>query len=479
MTVGLTGCGKAASSVDVIAGDDSRGESGEAGQSEGDGDTAAVSAKDSDLAREGTSEEAASRQEAGSAKPEDVPQEEQEAGLEEPEDVPQKEQDGFGLAKTEDIIEVPVWEPAALPDSEALDFVQEMAVGWNLGNTFDASNCSVSDEMKYETAWSGVETTQEMIHTVAAAGYRTIRIPVSWHNHVDENYQISGAWIDRVKEVVDWALAEDLYVIINIHHDNQSDFLYPSYECLDQSKEYARSIWEQVAECFAQYDERLIFETMNEPRQKDTDHEWWINVSSPIGKECLDTVNQLNQTAVDAIRANGKGYNGTRYIMIPGYCASPEFVLADAFVMPTDHAEAPNRILISVHAYTPYAFALAGENEAVSTDVFALADSSSTGEIDSFLQRLYDKYTSKGIGVVIGEFGARAKGDNLQARAEYTAYYAARARYYGITTCLWDNNAFSASMGGGELFGVFNRKENTFSYPQIAAQMIYYGTKIK
>ena len=84
-----------------------------------------------------------------------------------------------------------------------------------------------------------------------------------------------------------------------------------------------------------------MFETLNEPRHIGTDHEWWIDINSEVGKECIDCVNQLNQTAVDTIRANGKGYNRSRYIMVPGYCASPDFALADAFVLPTDDRTAP------------------------------------------------------------------------------------------------------------------------------------------
>ena len=371
-----------------------------------------------------------------------------------------------------EIIQVPEWEKVEIPDNEALAFVEDLQLGWNLGNTFDASNCGVSDELEYESAWVGIATTKEMIHTIADAGFKTIRIPVSWHNHVDENYQISKAWMDRVQEVVDWSLEEDLYVIINIHHDNEEGFMYPSYEHLEQSKKYVQAVWEQIAERFADYDERLIFETLNEPRHIGTDHEWWIDANSEIGKECIDSVNQLNQTAVDTIRANGKGYNTSRYIMAPGYCASPDFALTDGFVVPVDSGSAENRILVSVHAYTPYNFALAGENDQNSTDQFSIENKNGTADIDAFMKKLYDKFISKGTGVVIGEFGARAKGNNVEARTEFAAYYVARARSYGMTACWGDNNAF---VGDGENLGLLRRVKNQILFPQIVEQMVYYS----
>lgn len=374
----------------------------------------------------------------------------------------------------EGMISLPEWDAVEIPDNEALAFVADMRLGWNLGNTFDAANCSVCDETAYESAWVGVVTTREMIHMIADAGFHTIRIPVSWHNHVDENDRISKAWMDRVQEVVDWAIEEKLYVILNIHHDNEKGFMYPAYEHLERSKKYVRTIWEQIAERFAAYDERLIYETMNEPRHVDTDHEWKIDVDSDVGREGIDCINQLNQTAVDTIRANKKGYNPSRYIMVPGYCASPEYALTDGFVVPADSGEAANRILISVHAYTPYHFALAGEEVQGSTERFSISEKLQTADIDDFMKNLYDKYVSQGIGVVIGEFGARAKGDNLEARVEFAAYYVARARSFGMTACWWDNNSFH---GDGENFGILDRGKNEFRYPQIVEQMACYSKK--
>ncbi|MBO7514163.1 MAG: glycoside hydrolase family 5 protein [Lachnospiraceae bacterium] len=377
-----------------------------------------------------------------------------------------------------EIIDLKPFPEVSIPDSEALKFVENLQVGWNLGNTFDA--ISGSTGMGLETAWVGVKTSKELIQTVYDAGFRTIRIPVSWHGHVDpETMKIDEAWLSRVQEVVDWSLDAGLYAIINIHHDNDKNdkglYLYTSYDELETSKKYVTAIWSQVAERFADYDEHLIFETMNEPRAVGTSYEWWVAAAGKEGQEVIDCVNQLNQTIVDTIRGQGSEANRKRYIMCPGYCASPDFVTPAAFALPTDdQALAENRILVSIHAYRPYNFALAGPNEGSNTDKFTVNKATDRADIDSFMKAVYNKYVSKGIGVVIGEFGARRKNENDRARTEFAAYYVAEARNYGMTAIWWDNHVFS---GSGEIFGLIRRKECKIEFPHILDQLIYYSTK--
>lgn len=378
--------------------------------------------------------------------------------------------------KDGEIIELSPFPEAKIPDTEAIRFVQNLEVGWNLGNTFDAYSGGTG--LALESAWVGVKTSEKLIQVVYDAGFRTIRIPVSWHGHMDEETQkIDEAWLNRVKEVVDWSLNAGLYVIINIHHDNEKNakglYLYPSYDELENSKKYVTSVWSQLAEAFADYDERLVFETMNEPRQVGTDHEWWVAAASEAGKECIDCVNQLNQTCVDAIRAQGSEANRKRYILVPGYCASPDLEVTAAFKLPTDEqALKENLILLSVHAYRPYNFALAGSNEKSSTDKFSITKASDRKDIDDFMKAVYSKFVSQGVGCVITEYGARLKKDNDRARAEFAAYYVAEARNYGMTTVWWDNHIFS---GSGEIFGLINRNSCYVIYPSIVDQLIYYS----
>ena len=378
--------------------------------------------------------------------------------------------------KEGEIIELDPFPEVKIPDTEAIRFVKNLEVGWNLGNTFDAYSGGTGLDL--ESAWVGIKTSQKLIQTVYDAGFRTVRIPVSWHGHMDaETQKIDEAWLNRVKEVVDWSLDAGLYVIINIHHDNEKNdkglYLYPSYDELENSKKYVTSVWSQVAEAFADYDERLVFETMNEPRQVGTDHEWWVAAASEVGKECIDCVNQLNQTCVDAIRAQGSEANRKRYILVPGYCASPDFEVTAAFQLPTDaQALKENLILLSVHAYRPYNFALAGESEKSSTDQFTITKASDRRDIDDFLKSVHAKFVLQGVGCVITEYGARLKNDNDRARAEFAAYYVAAARNYGMTTVWWDNHVFS---GSGEIFGLINRRNCNILYPSIVDQLIYYS----
>jgi endoglucanase len=131
-------------------------------------------------------------------------------------------------------------------------------------------------------------------------------------------------------------------------------------------------------------------------------------------------------------------------------------------VLPTDTVE--NRIIVSVHAYTPYDFALNGAG----TGEFEI-NSTFSRQIPLFLNTLYEYYVAKGIPVVVGEFGARDKGGNLQARVHFASYYVFHATNRGIICCWWDNHGFQ---GDGELFGLMDRKTATWKYPEIVEAML-------
>lgn len=365
-------------------------------------------------------------------------------------------------------------ETAVFDEAEASDackFVRDMKIGWNLGNTFDAwSDENKANELDFESYWCGTVTTKEMVDAIKEAGFQTIRMPVSWHNHVsqDGNYTISEVWMNRVQEVVDYAIDNDMYVIINIHHDNSTDFMYPSQEYLEQSKAYVAAIWSQAAERFADYDEHLIMESLNEPRLVGTNHEWWLDAYNQECIEAVQCINELNQVFVDTVRASG-GNNKERYLLVPGYCASLDGATNKYFALPQDIEGNENKILLEVHAYIPYHFALQGENESGSTDQWSSDRTSDTSEIDKMMDKLYQTYVKNGIGVVIDEFGARDKGGNIEVRTDFASYYVAAARKRGITCCWWDNNSFS---GGGENFGIFRRSDCQFPYPDLVEGMM-------
>ncbi len=350
-----------------------------------------------------------------------------------------------------------------IPENEGMDFVKQLGIGWNLGNTFDAADVTYitpEQELDYEKAWCGQITKIENLAAVKGAGFQTVRIPVSWHNHVDADYHISDAWMARVKEVVDWARACDLYVILNTHHDNSEDFYYPDPEHLEQSKAYLSAVWQQIADTFQDYDEHLILESLNEPRLVGTNYEWWLDPNSEQCKDAADCINQLNQLFVDTVRASG-GENASRWLLCPGYAASCDGAVFDGFEVPNDPI---SRVIVSVHAYTPYHFAL----NKTGTKDWSLENDADRNEILEFMDKLYGKFIQQNVPVLIGEFGAMNK-DNLEARTAFSAFYTAAARARGMSCLWWDNNAFT---GSGENFGLLYRKGSTFVYPEIVQALV-------
>ncbi|MBE5803479.1 MAG: glycoside hydrolase family 5 protein [Clostridiales bacterium] len=355
-----------------------------------------------------------------------------------------------------------------IPDNEAMTFVKNMGIGWNLGNTFDAINdYNKGDDLKIESSWVGVKTTEDMIDAVHKAGFNTLRLPVSWHNHVEADFNINTPWLDRVQEVVDWAVERDMYVILNTHHDVYPEYYFPTEEHYATAEKYITAIWSQLAERFKDYDHHLIFESMNEPRPAGTSQEWWFNQEDPYCVEVAGCINRLNQAFVNTVRASGS-QNADRYLMVPAYCANPDAACNTTyFHLPTDTAD--NRIIVSAHAYTPYSFAL----EMPGTSSFnPVTNAGQLTEIIRFVSSLHKTYVTNGIPVVIGEYGAMEKNGNLQDRVNFYAYYVATASSRNIPCVVWDNHVFK---GNGERFGLLDRKTLTWPNEILIQTMMQYA----
>ena len=367
-------------------------------------------------------------------------------------------------------------------DTEAI--LEDMGLGWNLGNSLDATGGSGLDT---ETSWSNPKTTQALIDKVKSLGFNTVRVPVSWGKHVSgDNYTIDSAWLARVKEVVDYCYKNDMYVILNIHHDTKSSAsasgagYYPRSSAYSSSEKFVTSVWSQMAEYFKDYDYHLIFETLNEPRLIGTGYEWWFNkwnIPSEV-KDAIDCINKLNQKAVDTIRDTGSNNRG-RLIMCPGYDASIDGATVSGFKLPTDISGNKNRIALSVHAYSPYNFAMNVGSGSTSTYT-----SSIKNELQGLFSTLKSNFRDKGIPVVIGEFGSTDK-NNTAERVKWATDYTALAKKNNIPCVLWDNNAFAVYNGNNivlnsEYHGYINRKNNTVTSPAkdvIEALMKPYGKK--
>ena len=354
----------------------------------------------------------------------------------------------------------------ALTGKTADQIVAEMDMGWNLGNTLDATGGS---GLSSETSWGNPKTTKAMIDAVKAEGFNSVRIPVSWGKHASgTDYTIDSAWMARVKEIVDYCIDNDMYVILNIHHDNdiQTDgtpFFYPNSTYKEQSIKFVTSIWSQIAETFKNYDQHLIFETLNEPRLVGTSDEWWFQVNSPNStvQDAISVINTLNQKALDVIRASG-GNNAERCVMVPGYGASIDGCTTPAFALPNDTAT--DRLIVSVHAYTPYNFALNANGTSVFSDNLK-------SEVDYLFSTLKSKFLDKDIPVVIGEASASNK-NNASERLKWVNYYMGKSASLGIPVMLWDNNVYSGSSNLGEQHGYLNRLTLTWNDKNVVDAMI-------
>ena len=335
----------------------------------------------------------------------------------------------------------------------ASEIVSLMGRGWNLGNTFDSTGgSSVSD---FETSWGNPKVTSTLINGVKAAGFDTIRIPVTWYRAMssDGSYTIDSAYLARVKTIIDYAYSCDMFVILDIHHEEwvNTTELVSNYENIAVE---LKAVWTQLAEYFGNYDQHLIFEGMNEPRYEGADNEW-------TGDEAAyQVINYLDQLFVSTVRSSTKGYNYERCLMIPGYAASNSSTVLKSISIPTANGEADPNVIISVHCYSPYSFCLSDTQT-----TFDASNSSDTSDIDRIFSVIDEEFLSQGIPVVIGECSATNSGGNTSARAAWAKYIGAKSASYGVPVVFWDNGYDLGS--GGESHSYINRSTGKVKYQSI------------
>lgn len=333
-----------------------------------------------------------------------------------------------------------------LGDMTAVEVAEKLNIGWNLGNSFDAYSNGTADE----TAWGNPKTTKELINAVKAAGFDTIRIPVSYLGRVGEapDYTIEAAWLDRIQEVVDYALDAGLYTIINIHHDGNNDKANGAWiDCTAEDQKPVQDrlskLWAQIAARFAEYDERLIFESMNEIHDGS-----YQAPRGESGQRYYANVNALNQVFVDTVRASG-GKNADRWLLVPGYNTNIDYTIA-GFALPEDPA---NRLMVSVHFYDPYQYAL---EENFNTSVWGRDAQGNCGWgnedfVDAQFDKLESTYVNNGIPVIIGEYGAINKNKD-EYRNYYMEYVTKAACERNLVPVYWDNG-YNGDFG----FALFDR----------------------
>ena len=328
-----------------------------------------------------------------------------------------------------------------------------LGLGWNLGNQFDAYNDGVSAE----TAWGNKPVTQATMDAVKAAGFKSVRIPVTWLGHIGDapSYTIDSSWLDRVSEAVTYAENAGLNAIINIHHDGADSNHWlnikeasKSEETNKQITEELTALWTQIANKFANKGDFLVFESMNEIH----DGGWgWGDNRKDNGKQYA-VLNGWNQAFVDAVRATG-GNNATRWLATPTYCTNID--LGDYFEIPNDPG-VDNRIIVAVHCYDPYEYAInATYPQWGHYGEVGKKPSEGEKELVASLDKIVDKWVSKEIPVYIGEFGSVHRSDarSEKIRQYYLEYYSKAASDRSIPIFYWDNGGTGS---GKEQFGIFD-----------------------
>ncbi len=319
----------------------------------------------------------------------------------------------------------------AMRDITSQELVEDMGLGWNLGNNFDSYGTWVSG-LETEGCWGNPKVTKEVIQKVKASGFKTVRIPVTWNRHFEEDgVTINEEWFARVQEVVDWCIDEGLYVIINMHHDGNGeadiDWIRNVQTDYDTTIAKYTNVWGQIADRFKDYSDYLVFESMNE-----------VEFKSLNKTDAYALMTKVNQAFVDTVRKSG-GNNAERHLLIAGYITDIAQSCDSRYQMPTDPAD---RCIVSVHYYTPSPFCVAPPGTEWCTPLTTWGTDSDYAELDNNFKKMYEHFVNKGTPVIIGEYGVLSEAKNEKDPESIKKYLKAvseTAVKYGMCPVLWDS----------------------------------------
>ncbi len=354
-------------------------------------------------------------------------------------------------------------------NSTATEIAAKMKLGWNIGNTLEA--------IGGETAWGNPKVTKALIDLVKANGFNSIRIPCSWNQNLANasTAEIKAEWLNRVKEVVQYCVDNDMYVIVNIHWDGGwlENNVTSAKKVENNAKQ--KAFWEQIATHLRDFDEHLLFASANEP-----------NVDNAAQMAVLTS---YHQTFIDAVRATG-GKNANRTLVVQGPSTDIEKTNQYMKTLPIDNVA--NRMMAEVHYYTPYQFCLMdkdadwgkmfyywGANYHSTTDASRNATWGEEADLAKFFKLMKNQFVDKGIPVVLGEFAAIRRsnltGDNLDLHLKSRAYFlktvVKEAKANGLLPFYWD-----AGNMGENASALFNRSNNTV-FDQQALDALVEGMK--
>ena len=342
----------------------------------------------------------------------------------------------------------------------ATEVINDMAPGWNLGNTLEGVATWAGTDflnnkggLGAETSWQDTKTTQEIIDYVKSLGFKSVRIPCAWvYGHISNasTYEIDSQWMTRVKEVVDYCIRDGLYVVLNDHWDGgwlENHIADTDAATIKKNKTILTALWTQIANVFKDYDEHLLFAGLNEPNAEN--------------QAATNNLIQYNQTFVDAVRATG-GNNAKRVLVVQGPSTNIEHTCNFmAGKMPTDIIE--GRLAIEVHYYNPWQFWGMEKDESWGKVFYYWGQgnhlSGSThnatwgeeADMKKQLQMMKTNFVDKGYPVVIGEFGANWRDlsslagesqekHNASIKAHYRELHRLCKEMGGMVPMTWDTN---------------------------------------
>lgn len=348
----------------------------------------------------------------------------------------------------------PIPAEASGMSSTAMEIASNIELGWNLGNTLEAVGS--------ETAWGNPKATKALIDAVKLNGFNAVRIPCSWNQYLSNSAkaEINVEWLNRVQEVIQYCIDNDMYVILNIHWDGgwlENNITEAKKEEVNARQ---KAFWEQIATHLRDFDEHLLFAGANEPAVEDA-----------TGMAIL---NSYHQSFIDAVRSTG-GKNAYRTLVVQGPSTDIEKTNNLMTSLPTDTAQ--DRMMVEVHYYTPWQFAgltkdaswgkmfyYWGDTYDSSTETERNATWGEESDLDTYFNLMKTQFVDKNIPVLLGEFGAirrttltgEALTLHLNSRAYYLKYVVKQAKTNGMLPFYWDEGNI-----GDNGFGIFNRTNNT------------------
>ncbi|HSD08687.1 cellulase family glycosylhydrolase [Flavobacterium sp.] len=348
----------------------------------------------------------------------------------------------------------PIADDATGMGSTAVQLAAKIKMGWNIGNTLEATGS--------ETAWGNPKVTKALIDLVKANGFNAIRIPCAWNQYANASTaQINATWLARVKEVVQYCVDNDMYVIVNIHWDGGWLEKNITADKKDAVNAKQKAFWEQIATTLRDFDEHLIFASANEPE-----------VLKETAATQMPILLSYHQTFIDAVRSTG-GKNAYRNLIVQGPSTDIELTNKWMTTLPTD--KVANRMMAEVHFY-PYQFCLMdkdadwgkmfyywGEGNHSTTDTTHNPTWGEEADVDKFFLSMKTQFVDKGIPVILGEFGAIRRdltGDaltlHLKSRAAFLKYVVKQSKANGMIPFYWD-----AGNLGVNTMSLFDRSNNT------------------